>query len=355
MTPRLVPYTWFRHVLPGLLGGMAGMCAWWVALVVIDLSHGGGRAAWSPDTEGAVLLSLVSAAAAVTSVQLEGRWERAGVRRRLGAGAVAAACAGLGTLASCALWFAARRWWGVEPEFGLALRGRLFPWLLAGGWLTAGLMTVRLGRYLLDDLQRRWEMNVMDPPPPLEGSRWALLGAHALVGPLCGVAAAVVGYTLGLWLDDLYLAGMGASWSFAALAGALTWGIPDRAWQPWVMVRVGARPGWRIPLDAEDTALQERFVGHFPSGMDLHLPGTDGVAELHLSVLARGDADHIELAARGLSQRPVTVIRPLERVDLAYDPALPAPLETTLRHEDRIRLGEVAEVEVLVLSREGSP
>jgi hypothetical protein len=334
---------------------MAGMCAWWVALVVVDGSHGGGRAAWSPDTEGAIFLALVSAAAAVTTLQLEARWERNGLRRRLGAGALAALVAGLGTLGSCALWFALRRWWGVEPEYGLALRGRLVPWLFAGGWLSLALIAVRVGRYAVDDLQRRWELHAMEPPPPLEGSRWALAGALALVGPLCGLTAAVVSYTLGLWLDDLYVAGMGAAWAFAALAGALSWGIPDRAWQPWVMVRVGARPGWRIPLDAADTALQERFIGHFPSGMDLHLPGTDGVAELHLSILARGDADHIELAARGLSQRPVTVIRSLERVELAYDPALPAPLETTLRHEDRVRLGDAAEVEVLVLSREGTP
>jgi hypothetical protein len=48
------------------------------------------------------------------------------------------------------------------------------------------------------------------------------------------------------------------------------------------------------------------------------------------------------------------VKRPLERIDLRYDPRRPAPLETTLDMEDRILVGPGGdtEIEFLMLPKE---
>ena len=57
---------------------------------------------------------------------------------------------------------------------------------------------------------------------------------------------------------------------------------------------------------------------------------------------------------RGLSVEPTVVRRFLERIDLRYDHRRPAPLETELRMEDRILLGDRGRIrlEFLLLPRE---
>ena len=42
----------------------------------------------------------------------------------------------------------------------------------------------------------------------------------------------------------------------------------------------------------------------------------------------------------------------LEWVRLDYDPRSPVPVETQLESEDRIRMGDAAEIEFIVLPRE---
>ena len=108
----------------------------------------------------------------------------------------------------------------------------------------------------------------------------------------------------------------------------------------------------RIPVDAEDGAPTERFVGHFTRGLDLFLPGEDGVMEMHLSVVVN---EKQQYSARGLSLQPTRVKRFLEKINLRYDPRRPAPLATKINSGDRIELGEgqhLAELEFLMLPKE---
>ena len=112
------------------------------------------------------------------------------------------------------------------------------------------------------------------------------------------------------------------------------------------------RFGRRIPIDAPERTAKERFVGHFPRGLDLFLPVDDGVQELHLSVTVD---DKQRYTARGLSQHPTMVRRMLQRIDLRYDPRRPTPVETSLSSGDRIILGEGetrSEVEFILLPKE---
>ena len=107
-----------------------------------------------------------------------------------------------------------------------------------------------------------------------------------------------------------------------------------------------------MPIDATELGPKERFVGHFPRGLDLFLGVSDGVMEMHISVAVDKKQRYW---LRGLSLRPTMLRRFLERVDLRYDPRRPAPLETRLRSGDHIEIGDgnnSAQLEFLMLPRE---
>ena len=356
MIPRLVPYTGFRHAVPALAGAAAGLCAWWTALAIMVAHHAtwGADVAtrWSQEAEGAVLLCTLSAGAVAGTLVLEGAWIAAPWRRRW-------AALGIGAWVAMSVTFLVVLGWAWVawvgdwfPASSLALRARLVPWLGAGLGAGLGVAAVRAGRHALHDLQLRWELWIFDPPLPATETRGEIVREALVSGLLAGALGAVGWYAVGIWANDLHLAGAFGAALLGAGVGGLTYGLPETAWRPWVLVRVGARPGWRVPLDPFDTALQERFVGSFPSGMDVHLPAVDGVDALHVSVLARPGHAY---AVRGLSQRPVLLRRFMERVDLGWDPELPAPFEAPLRHEDVLEIGDVVDVELLVLPRDGAP
>jgi hypothetical protein len=352
LTPRLVPWTMVRWLVLPLSLGAAAVVAWWAAgLWLVHTQGQAGPQGLTPDQVQVRVLAGLAAVISAGSVVVEGRIGRSPVGRRVWAGLLAALVAGLAgwALGSLVMWV--QRAAGM-PEVTLALRWRLGPWLAAGlavGW---GGLAVRVGRQGVDRLQARWDLPLLTPPPVVDEGAAATWAIHVIGAPAAAGAGAVVWYALGELWHDLFLASAAGAWTFGAVWGALGSGWPERLVQAWVSVAAGARPGWRVPLDASDPVLSERFIGSFPAGLDLHLPESDGVAELHLSVRAIAGGG---LAARGLSVRPVRLARRLERVDLRYDPTLPAPFETPVGHEDRIRLGERAEIEVVVLSREGMP
>jgi len=354
MTPRLVPYTLFRRLVPGLFGGAAGLVGWWAALMFIFQNHQGRSSAvawWGPDAEGGLALAVLAAVVAGAQVVLQGRFEQTPVRRRLLVTFTAMVLAASGTALGAALWHLVG-WRLGMPAGSLSLRWRIGPWLIAGSSVMGTLLLLRLGRHWIHNLQIRWQLSIIHPPPPPEAPPGMTTLLHLMAGPAAGGLAAVTWYAIGLYTDDLYYAAMAGSWVLGFASLTYGWVIPEDMFRGWVVVRRGSRPGWRVPLDPERPGLAERFVGSFPAGLDLHLPVDDGVDLLHLSVLANGQGSW---AARGLSQRPVEVRRLLERIDLSFDPTLPAPLETALQHEDRIQLGRRAELELVVLPREGNP
>jgi hypothetical protein len=209
-----------------------------------------------------------------------------------------------------------------------------------------------MGRRLIEVVRTRWKLDFVPPAPEPEGGVIATTVLHGVAGMASGLTAAVGWYFCGLALGDRFLASALGAWLLGVTLGALLLSIPESFFVGWMRVRRGARPGWRVFLDPDDPARSERFIGHFTRGMDVHMPPTDGSAELHVSFVAKDDGDW---TVRGLSQQRVGLARPLERIELAYDPSLPAPLETPLRNGDVVRIGELGEVEFVVATEEGIP
>lgn len=355
MSPRLVPFTPIRFVVPSLLVGAVACVAWWIVTTLMlwldarGVSSGG--AVLSPDAQGQGMIVAVAGVVAAAQIAVEGRFERTPAGGRVLEAVVAALLA----VVVVALPLALAGYLATpDPDAPpLALAAHLGAWIAAGLGAGLGPLVARAGRHGLDALQRRWEIDVLQPPPPLDGRWWVVAPLHAVAGLLAGLVAALAWYGLGRALGDLHLASAAGCWLLGAIPGALVWTVPDRLYVGWLRVLRGRRAGWRVPVDAAVPALSERFVGGFPAGMDLWIGEEEGVAELHASVVALGPG---RFTLRGLSRDTLRVHRTLERIDLAYAPSLPAPLQTRLRHGDVVPVGSGdVRVEFLVLSREGDP
>lgn len=360
----LIPYNMARHVVTALPVGGAALLAWWWTLVWIvavgPVFHRWGFW-WSQASEGAWFLANVAGAVATVSVVFEGSLRRRALRWRFGWALLAGTVAFVGTWAVWAVWTPLLPWLGgTEMREVLAdtslvsLRYRLPLWLGAG--LASGLGPL-LARGLQRLVSERWRISV-DPHPPV-GAWTGSLAARSAFQHLGGAAAgallgAAAWHMLGFydWLQgDLYLAGAVGSLVWGLGHGLLAWGIPDELYAGWIRVLSPERHGLRIPVPRADGSPAERFVGHFPRGLDLWLPADRGVAELHASIVVD---EHHRYAIRGLSVEPTVVKRFLETIDLRYDPRRPAPLETSLRMEDQILLGAQGEtrLEFLMLPKE---
>ncbi len=332
----LVPYNWTRHVAVALVVGGASLLAWWMFLHVRvwlgPTLHDWG-VLWTPGAEGPLFLGLIAGTIAAASVLAEQALRRAGLLRRIGLPMLAGFATML--LAILGYWifygltylFAGSEMREVVADPSLTShRHHLWMWLAAGVSSGLGPLIVRRGRGFF---------------------------AHVFGALVAAGAGAALWQYLGYHAaGDLYLgAGLGV-FLWGTLHGLLVWGIPSELYGGWVRVLSPYRYGYRVPIDRPDGAPAERFVGHFPRGLDLFLPVDDGVAELHTSFVV--DTQH-HYTVRGLSQQPTTVRRFLERIDLRYDPRRPAPLETELHMEDRILMGEGerrCEVEFLLLPKE---
>jgi len=236
----------------------------------------------------------------------------------------------------------------------VTLRYRLVIWAVAG--LAAGLGPWFIRRQQAWIARRfGWGVDGVGPSRSPTWSWWLIdLFHHGGGGLAAALMGAAVWHSLGFYDQvggDLYLAsGLGMlAWGLSH--GLLVWAVPDDLYAGWLRVLSAERYGLRIPVPSLDGGPAERFVGHFPRGLDLYLPAEQGVAELHMSVVV--DPDH-RYAVRGLSVQPTLVKRFLEKVDLRYDPRRPAPLETRLSMEDRIFIGADGEtlVEFILLPKE---
>lgn len=327
----LVPYTRWRHLAMALWCGGFGLMAWWL---VLSLTLVGGPK-WAPQWDGPILLSTMAAFIAAGSILGEDNLRRRPLLQRLGRTALAAAIAVGNTM----LWY-----W---------VWTKLVPLVLPGHWhedaADASLVSLRY---------RMGALFMAGMSTGLAGGfvrRFESFVSHIAGGITAALLGGAVWHVLGAnfqGLTDLYLASaaLGLTWGF--FYGFITWPIPDALYAGWIRVLSPTRFGRRIPIPAPDASPKERFVGHFPRGLDLFLPVEDGVMEMHVSVAVDAKGAY---KARGLSLQPTTVRRFLERVDLRYDPRRPAPLETRLDSGDRIVLGQgaqQAELEFVMLPRE---
>ncbi len=335
----LLPYTWMRHLSMAFWCASAGLLAWWgvlTLLVVLNVD-------WPPNWDGPIIMTTISVAVAMASLLGEANLRRLSIFRRLLNVLMGAGIAGGVTLAYYFIWHALvglvimdKYQVDAQDPSLVSLSFRVGAFAMGGLGCGTGTMVVR---------------RFAEPVSHLAGGLAA--------GLLAGCAWFIAGLptnelVFGLFAPqrDLFLAGaaMGSVWGF--MFGLLTWSIPDELYVGWLRVLTPRRFGRRIPIDAPDRSPKERFVGHFPRGLDLFLPVEDGVQELHLSVTVD---EKQRYTARGLSQYPTLVRGLLQRVDLRHDPRRPTPVETSLSSGDRIILGEGdrrAEVEFILLPKE---
>ncbi|MCO4747506.1 MAG: hypothetical protein KC912_22085 [Proteobacteria bacterium] len=332
----LVPHNWARHVAVGLVVGGAGLLAWWSFLgvtLVMGPSLFELGLLWTHGAEGWLLLSWAATVIGGASVAAEMGLRRAPPLKRIGLpilGALASflfaqLCMGM---ASCIMGLVVSEMMAPLREDGslVTLRYTLALWMGAG-------MASALG--------------------PLAVRRFAGWTTHVGAGLICGsLAAAVWHWTSYYFFHDLYLSGALAMLTWGVLHGLFAWPIPSELYAGWVRVLSDRRFGYRVPVDSPGAPSSERFVGHFPRGLDLFLPVEDGIAELHVSFVKGHDGRY---TVRGLSQWPTTVHRFLESIDLRYDPRHPSPLETELSSGDTVTLSDSVHstlVEFVMLPKE---
>ena len=311
----LVPYTWARHLQVALVTAGAALIGW-TGLLGFLLVIG---PFWPLSWDGAVYLMVVAAFVAAASTFAEGNLRRMHLAWRLGRTLLSGAISAGFALAWYWLWTS---WSGplvlpdafaddiADPTF-VSLRMRVGAFFMAGFSTGAGPLVVRKGAGIFD---------------------------HILAGMAAGLAGGAVWHLCNFTLYfDLYLSGALCAVTWGSVFGLLAWGIPDELYNGWLRVLSPHRYSLRIPVDALDRTPKERFVGHFPRGLDLWLANEQGCAELHVSVAVD---DKQVYRVRGLSLQATRVRRFLERIDLRYDPRRPAPLETRLSSGDRVEVGD---------------
>ncbi len=366
MNIALIPYTARRHLVMGMLLSAAGLCSWWFTLflvVVVNpfLWHSVQIQFW-PRTEGWFYLGGLGATISFLSVFFEGSLLRRPLRWRF----FWAAFAGWITLTGISIGLPTVRY--VLPLFTgdltdqllqdpslVTLRYRVSTFLVLGVWAGLGPWASRRLHALIT---RRTPYGGRDGEAALAAPEWpewfSILFAHVVGSVVACLFAALAWHVPGYYDDlagDLYLSAALAAGVFGGVHGLLVWPIPDELYAGWIRVLSYERYGLRIPVPHTDGSPAERFLGHFPRGLDLYMPAEAQVMELHASFVIDRERGY---AVRGLSISPTVVKRPLERIDLRYDVRRPAPLETQLRMEDRVLLGPNGETEVefLLLPKE---
>lgn len=366
MNIALIPYTARRHLVMGMMLCGAGLCAWWwtlfLVVVVNPLLWDTLQMQFWTRSEGWFYLGSLGGIVSFLSLFFEGSLRRRPLRWRFFWAALASGI----TVGGISLGMPFVRF--LLPIFTgdltdslladaslLTLRYRLSLFLLLGVWTGLGPW---VARQLHHQITRRTTWGGRDgdvaPEPPTWGEFFNALFSHFGGSFVAGLFAALAWHVPAYYDDlygDLYVSGALAAGVFGAMHGLLVWAIPDDLYAGWVRVLSYERYGLRIPIPHVDGAPAERFVGHFPRGLDLYMPAEANVMELHASFVKDRDKGY---AVRGLSISPTVVKRPLERIDLRYDVRRPAPLETQLRMEDRVLLGPSGdtEVEFLMLPKE---
>jgi hypothetical protein len=361
----LIPYTGMRHVVLGLTLAAAGLLGWWgvscFVLVVQPLLHDRLGTMTSRPMDGVLYVGTLVVIASAGSLLGEGSLRRRALAWRF---FWALSAAFLSVLVLMSTWGVVRL---LTPLFTgeqtdallqdpslVTLRFRIAVWLAAGFASGFGPFVIR---QVHAGLTRRFPWGGRDASGPPAEASWLDLAlslfAHLGGGTAAGAFAAIAWYVPGYYgslQGDLYIASALAAATFGGVHGLLVWPIPEDLYAGWIRVLSYERYGLRIPVPHSDGSPAERFVGHFPRGLDLYLPAERGVAELHVSFVLTND----RYTVRGLSVQPILVKRLLERIDLRYDPRRPAPLETALGMEDRILLGPDGETEIefLMLPRE---
>ncbi|MBM74973.1 MAG: hypothetical protein CMK59_06210 [Proteobacteria bacterium] len=331
----LIPYTWMRHFQPALWCGFFGAIAWWLFLSWFLLVG----PFWAPSFDGTMWCSLLAISVSGGMILSEANLYRWPFRRRLWKLiTVASASFGLVLLFN---WFFILLLSlilndpDVQNPYVVSLKLNICTFVSAG--LATGFSV---------QMVRGWQS-------------WFTFLNYIISGLNAGILAALAWSLFHSFLPqsalsaylgyDLFWSGLISNVLFGVLFGLGSWTIPDELYAGWLRILSTQRFGHRVPIDAGGGAPKERFVGHYPNGLDLFLPFELGVQELHISVHKSQDNEFI---LRGLSQEQTRLKRIFEWVNIHYDPNRPAPYEASLKAGDQITLGESAKLEFLILPRE---
>ena len=336
----LIPYTWMRHVQVALWCGIFSTTAWW--LYVMFFLYIGPF--WGESYDGFIWLAGLVVAVSGGSLLLEGNMRRTSLRKRILKIVIASGVA-FGSFFVLFLLYQAvlgsvffsllnlLKTEDITVDLAdmhrTAFQNQLFLFLAAGVSVSLGTLSVRGWRH-----------------------SWFHFGNHLLGGVIAGLSFALVWtyflyfYSSGL---DLYYSGAFGSLTFGFFFGLSAWSVPDELYAGWLRVMSSSRFGHRVPIDATAEETKERFVGSYANGLDLYLPLQEGVMELHVSAFVESGQKYI---LRGLSQQATQIKRPLESVNLQYEPQSPQPAETQLYSEDLIYMGKSGVIEFIMLPRE---
>lgn len=361
----LIPHTSWRHLSVALFTGGATLLAWWAVLswiVFLGPFLHGTPFYWGQWAEGMMFLAIVSATGAAANLLAEGSLRRRDIKWRaiwVVLGFVLSFLLTIGTyLATRTLvsWMASTTFAHITADPNVVTLRYTIP-----TWGSAG-VAMGLGAWIPRKFQRviarTFGVGVDMTGAPAASSwsdRLTSLFHHLGAGVSGALLGAAIWHLFGHYpriAGDLYTGAALGTFTWGTVFGLLAWPIPDELYAGWIRVLSAERYGLRIPIDHDDGTPAERFVGHFPRGLDLYAPAEHGVAELHTSFVV--DEDH-NYAVRGLTVLPTTLKRPLETVRLDYDPLRPAPLEHGLKMGDRILMGSgdtVSEVEFILLPKE---
>lgn len=322
----LIPYRWTRHLSMGYWCATFGLFTWWGVQLFLSVSD----MSWPQNLDGILWLTSLATMVSVSSILGEANLRRWPLRQRLWKSLVAGGI-------SCGLSIGGYYLWmllmliiageeGANPSL-LTYKYRFGAFILMGLSSGAGTLIVR-----------KW-------------NGWLHFFVHLVGGATSGFGAAFFwGLTWSGWgFFELYYASAFASAGFGFLFGICVWGVPDDLYAGWIRVLSFHRFGHRIPIDVTSVEPRERFVGHYPNGLDMYLPPESTAMELHVSFRVDADQNYF---LRGLSVYPTRLKRFLEWVRLDYDPRSPVPVETQIFSEDRIRMGDNSEIEFIVLPRE---
>jgi hypothetical protein len=322
----LIPYTWWRHLQFGFWSAMLSLFCWWGYLTFMIVFGALWSSSWDSFITGFLLVFSCAGSNILGEANLR-RWSAKELIKKF----IILFGASIG-LSMLLFWM----WHFLSGLFFheanmvqhmVALKYRLGDFICAG--LSAAVSVI---------VVRKW-------------AGWSIALNHLSAGLLAGLGAAALWSVSAYYLvQNLYWAGAVAFAAFGFLFGVAAWGIPDDLYVGWVRVLKGSRFSQRIPIDAVDQRNKERFLGHYPNGLDLYLPENEGVLELHASIVHSPSTNQYIL--RGLSLEHTRMKRMFEWAKVDYDPTSPAPREVELQNGDRIELGEQAEVEFLILPRE---
>lgn len=350
----LIPYTWIRHISLGLVTGGAAVVTWWcflVYMVYFGMGLYDSGMLFTVKVHGTWFMVLQAVVMTFVSLFAEGALYRDSLIWRMVRCWVGVVVA---TIHAFLLFFMINsliEYVFISSEMAplmedrslTTLRYTIVQWLAMGWVVGTSCLAVRFASRVIStkvgiDLAAQGGASVF-------GHTFGAItaaGMGAAVWQLCGMHL----------YGDLYLAAPLGVFVWGFMHGALSWAVPRDLYAGWVRVISDHRFPYRIPIDKLEGGLSERFVGHFPRGLDLFLAADQGNAELHVSFMVDDDQRYF---VRGLSIWPTLLKRFLESLELRWDPSRPAPLQTELQQGDRVMLSDgraTTVLEFLMLPKE---